>query len=176
MKERFETASDGDPEFLEPLRTEMLESAESEPPKTRAEFWKWFARFSHRADELELDDWMGLDIEVCHGSDCDVSEVWSIESSPPYPEIKISASHEGRKLPIDFIKVGGSPQSIQERSPPICPHCDKDMAFLAQIGSLPTALRDEIPELKPFIFMDMGHVYLYACQDCEAIEATMDCY
>lgn len=176
MQERFEAASDGDPEFLEPLRTEILESAKSNPPKTRSEFWKWFERFSDRADELELGEWTGLAIEVCHGDDPDVSEVWDIVNSPPYPEVRVAATYEGRALPEDFIKIGGAPKSIQGERAPICPRCDNDMAFLAQIGSLPTPLRQEVPDLEPFIFSDMGNVYLYACQNCSTIEASMDCF
>ena len=94
----------------------------------------------------------------------------------PYPEVKVTATHGGRALPEDFIKVGGTPKSIQGGSPPICPQCNNDMAFLVQIGSLPTPLRNEVPDLEPFIFMDMGNVYLYACQNCTTFEATMDCF
>ena len=69
-------------------------------------------------------------------------------------------------------KFGGKPTWIQGNETPRCPECRKRMAFVAQIDSIhhnePTNphRRNGVIEPQPFMFGDVGMIYVFYCFEC----------
>lgn len=136
---------------------------------TRTEFMKLFEGFSPSDAGPEHCDYMMLDTQLSYAAD--FSEVWDIGAAKTLPEIAVRAQFGGVDLPGDFVKVGGSPDWIQDEDFPICGKCDGTMVLFAQFKSLPAS--KEHPQLSAYVFDDMGNLYLFTCPDCGTYESKL---
>ncbi len=108
------------------------------------------------------------------------------------PEIRVQLSRVpegGRAIPYDFpesiglgTKLGGEPEWIQTPEHPECPHCSKEMVFIAQIdsvehqNSLNPLSRDPIADEQDYMFGDAGMIYVFFCYDCLHTQSVFQCY
>ena len=120
------------------------------------------------------DDFMALPIQL--QCEADYSEVWDVSSAEAYPELKVSAQFQGRKLPDDFVRIGGQSKWVHPTDTPICPVCDRNMAVLAELDSLPRELVKQLPALEAFTFGDMWQLLVFACRDCWQFSASLHKY
>ena len=106
----------------------------------------------------------------------DFSQVWDIKSCPRVPEVQLQGEVEGKKLPSDFVQIGGVSEWIQSEDIPICPACDSDMALFMQLKSMPNEFTKENKALRALVFGDAGNFYLFACTDCHEYKVLSQCY
>ena len=105
----------------------------------------------------------------------DYSKAWDTSSSCEFPQLPLELI---QSLPDaeKFVQVGGEPTWIQDPQPPICRRCDRDMALVFQLGSLPKDVRDRDERLAPYHFADSGIHYLFGCKDCGEYENMLQYY
>jgi uncharacterized protein YwqG len=70
-------------------------------------------------------------------------------------------------------KLGGEPIWIQTEQVPECPHCQQPMAFVAQIDSID---HDGYGGRGPYMFGDVGMIYVFYCNECTEAQAVVQCY
>jgi hypothetical protein len=107
------------------------------------------------------------------------------------PEIRVTLERvppEQRAVPLDYpdnlglrTKLGGEPEWIQGDDTPACPHCGRQMTFVAQIDSIehdspqnPLG-RDPLGELD-YMFGDVGMIYVFFCEECCEPGCVHQCY
>ncbi len=64
------------------------------------------------------------------------------------------------------FKIGGVPNFIQSKEIPLCPHCNKEMSFYAQL--------DAIGE--NYDIGDSGLIYVFYCFDCNEVYSFVQSY
>ena len=70
-------------------------------------------------------------------------------------------------------KLGGKPIWIQGEQVPDCPSCQQPMAFIAEIDSFD---HDGYGGKGPYMFGDVGMIYVFYCEECGEAEAVVQCY
>ena len=157
--------------FLDPLGGQLIEAAISRGEMTRTEFWELMEEFGDKAETMNLQGEFAL--LSTHLSLCaDFTEVWDVTESPPYPALRSAISLGAVDLPKDFIRIGGDTGECAMTAP-ICPSCDRDMAIVVQLDSLPRSLVSDSPALQAFTFGDMWQLCVFGCQDCWEFEALL---
>jgi len=102
----------------------------------------------------------------------DGEEAYPTDDDTPHYE------YQGRRT-----KLGGRPDWMQgdEEDCPTCPHCEKDVTFVAQIDSIEHDWRsnphrvDCLSKEQKWMFGDVGMIYVFFCFDCLESIAVFEC-
>ncbi|MCQ2974135.1 MAG: hypothetical protein MJ211_04925 [Bacteroidales bacterium] len=80
-------------------------------------------------------------------------------------EYKIVLSDENISSELgERSKFGGNPNWIQNDETPKCPHCKKQMEFIAQIDSM--GYTGFVATTREPMFGDVGMIYVFFCHKC----------
>ena len=157
------------PEFLTRLVAEVEGAGEG---LSRSAFMKIFERVRPEGSGADFCNYMILGTQLSYVAD--FSEAWATVGTDALPEIKMRAKYRGTSLPEDFVKIGGTPEWIQDEAFPICEECDRDMVLFAQFKSLPTLKK--FPELAALQFGDDGNLYFFTCPGCATFKTDWQCH
>ena len=178
IKKGFEIASRGKPDFWPTGEKRMLKLAEERGESLKRQMF-WDVLLEQYNSEAGGD--CGGPPDEAHTvleyflERADFSEAWETEPVIPFPEVPEDVLLNTLKK-NRFLKIGGKPEWIQYPNNPICPDCDRNMALLIQLKSLPDELRKQHPSLSEMSFADGGIVYLFHCKDCGQFDFRREYY
>ena len=78
-------------------------------------------------------------------------------------------------------KLGGEPDWEQNDETPSCPHCQRQMTFVAQLDSIEHDWRtnphriDALSRNQHYMFGDVGMIYVFLCFDCLETKSIVQC-
>ena len=162
---QLDQASQGEDNFWPEGRKRLTELFVSRGEElSRTEFWREFSSCFEESIGAFGPSIHALTAMDYFSACADFSLAWDTAPTVTFPQLSAEMLLRTISVYENFIQVGGKPEWIQNADTPMCPCCERDMALLIQLDSLPREVRKKNPEMNEIHFADSGRIYVFCCK------------